>query len=446
MIASEPSAGRGGPTRGSTASSRAGRVPSGANFDLSEVDADIDVEAVGLVAQDDARSRGTIYRPTGHRPTVGVHLMHPRTDQSQNYNILPLVRAGCMVLGRAGRWVNNDIATEHERLALDVAAGVATLRARGCETVVLLGNSGGGTLAAFYQSQAAVAASDRLTHTAAGDPLTLAEADLPPADALVLIGAHSGEGHALGKWIDPSVLAEDDPFGVDPSLDMYDEVNGFRTPPQPSRYDPTFLTRYQAAQRERVARLDAIARERVRRRRDWASAAVGSSGGERMRLERKAAVVHRMMVYRTMADPAFTDLSIEPDDRVVSAYNNHPRPDLVNYGMGVAGVLTPEAWLSTWSALSTHAKTTECLSAVMVPTLVVHYAGDVITRLSEASSFVSSSAAADKSMVTVRRADHYGFTINPDGSRSGRTAEGTAAVVNWLGDRFGTAESRPAAV
>src|ERR1700730_14124011 len=127
---------------------------SGANFRLSQVDADIEFEPVGLVAQDGGGSRGLMYRRRGTRPVVGVHLMHPRTDQSQNYSVLPLVRAGCLVLGRAGRWVNNDVATEHERLVYDMAAGVGLLKERGCEQVVLLGNSGGGTLAALYQWQA----------------------------------------------------------------------------------------------------------------------------------------------------------------------------------------------------------------------------------------------------------------------------------------------------
>src|SRR5438309_2021232 len=93
---------------------------SGANFRLSDVDSNIEFEAVGLVARDGGLSRGVLYRRREARPVVGVHLMHPRTDQSQNYNILPLVRAGCLVLGRAGRSVNNDMATEQERLLFDV--------------------------------------------------------------------------------------------------------------------------------------------------------------------------------------------------------------------------------------------------------------------------------------------------------------------------------------
>jgi hypothetical protein len=409
---------------------------SGANFRLADTGPGIQYEAVSLIAEDGGVSRGLLYRRRDSNPTVGVHLMHPRTDQSQNYNILPLVHAGYLVLGRAGRWVNNDIATEHERLVYDVAAGARLLKERGCDDVVLLGNSGGGTLAAFYQSQATASAAERLTRTAAGEPFDLRGADLPPAAGLVMIGAHAGEGASLLKWVDPSIVDEDDPFSTNSDLDMYDERNGYRQPPEPTRYEQEFLARFRAAQRDRVERLDATARTRIARRVNAAVAAASESGSERARLEREAAVVHHMQIHRTMADPAFVDLSIEPDDRVVSAYNGHPRPDLVNYGTGVATVLTPEAWLSTWSGISSHARTGLCLTSVTEPLLVVHYMGDVITRVSEAEDFFAASAAADKHLVKVRHADHYGFQIGPDGTKGDRSAEGTNAVVSWMRERF----------
>jgi hypothetical protein len=142
------------------------------------------------------------------------------------------------------------------------------------------------------------------------------------------------------------------------------------------------------------------------------------------------------LIHRTMADPALLDLSIEPDDRLVSAYNNDPRPDLVNWGTGVAAVLTPEAWLSTWSGFSSHARTAQCLRFVDDPLLVVHYMGDVITRVSEAEGFVAASPSDHKRLVKVRHADHYGFVVNRDGTRGERTAEGTDIVAAWMGDHF----------
>src|SRR5690606_11137286 len=95
---------------------------SGANVAVASIGPDVEREPVDLVAEDGGVSRGVLYTPRGTRPTVGVHLMHPRTDQSRNYNVPPLVAAGYAVLARAGRWVNNDIDPEHERLLPDVAA------------------------------------------------------------------------------------------------------------------------------------------------------------------------------------------------------------------------------------------------------------------------------------------------------------------------------------
>ena len=138
-----------------------------------------------------------------------------------------------------------------------------------------------------------------------------------------------------------------------------------------------------------------------------------------------------------MADPAFCDLSIEPDDRTVAAYNNHPRPDLVNWGAGVVAVLQPQAWLSTWSGLSSHAETIDSLRQVHQPTLVVHYAGDSITRLSEATAMAEAAASDDVTLRVVRHADHYGFVIAPDGTRGERTTEGTQTLVTWVAERFG---------
>jgi molybdate transport system ATP-binding protein len=47
--------------------------------------------------------------------------------------------------------------------------------------------------------------------------------------------------------IDAAVTDEHNPFANDPELDMYDERNGYRTPPVPSRYAPQWLERWIAA-------------------------------------------------------------------------------------------------------------------------------------------------------------------------------------------------------
>ena len=290
------------------------QYPQSANFRLSDIPDKIRVIPVNIVAEDAAPSRGLLYRLKGTRPKVGVHLMHPRTDQSQNYNIIPLALAGYAVLGRASRWPNNDTATIHELLLLDVAAGVRMLHAQGCEKVILLGNSGGGSLAAFYQSQSTIAPPGRLTRTPAGDPLDLNKFDLPPAQGVMIVGGHIGQGLLLGKFIDASVVDDNDPTSVDPNLDIYDPRNGFRIPPESSKYSDEFLTRYRSAQLDRVRRLDAKARGLISAQRDAIDLETKASGEAKLHLQRAAKAGWHMIIYRTTADPAFTDLSIDADD------------------------------------------------------------------------------------------------------------------------------------
>lgn len=423
------------------------RLPTGANVNLDEI-RDCTVEAVQLVAEDGGRSRGHLYVPTGSRPRVGVHIMHPRTDQTFNYNVPPLVEAGCMVLARAGRWVNNDTATVHETLLFDVAAGVRMLRDRGCEVVVLLGNSGGAPLAALYQWQARTPPASRLAETPAGDAVDLPGADLPPADAITIIGGHPGEALSLMKRIDPSVVDESDPLSWDPGLDMYDEANGFRRPLASSSYTADFLLRYREAQAARVARIDEMATTALATRRQ-AEAEMGASPN--VELERRAGFGRHLYVHRTMADPALVDLSIEPDDRRVGAYTNHLRPDLLNYGgasgdfatasgqSGLVKMLTPEAWLSTWSAHLSRADTHACLREIEDPLLIVHYLGDGITQMTEVRVTFDDAKAMTKDLVLIPKADHFGYVIHDDSSAGERTAEGTDAVRTWIRDQFPSA-------
>jgi hypothetical protein len=255
------------------------------------------------------------------------------------------------------------------------------LRERGFKRVVLIGNSGGGSLYCFYIAQSFTSPPGRLRETPAGDALDLNAADLPPVDGFVMLAAHLGEGRILMQMIDPSVTDELDPLSCDPSLDPFNPDNGYRHPPKSSHYEPGFVLRYRQAQRERVARLDAIARQRIavrsQARLALADSTFASLPWDAQARAMRGAVVHpHMVVFRTEADLRAFDLSLDPSERDAGSLFSY-RPDLTNYmEFGFARVTTPRAWLSTWSGLSSHAAVEVNGPRVTVPSLVLSYTGD----------------------------------------------------------------------
>jgi hypothetical protein len=174
--------------------------------------------------------------PLPRDPDTVLLLMHPRGDFQLHYTAPHLALGGYAVCGATTRHLHNDADALHERLLLDVGGVIRALRQR-FTRVVLLGNSGGGSLFALYLQQQGKAPADRLARAPSGDKVPLADFDLPPAEGLVLIAAHQGEGRFMLERLDPSVVDESDPTAVNPRLDMYDPRNGYRPMREgPSRY------------------------------------------------------------------------------------------------------------------------------------------------------------------------------------------------------------------
>ncbi len=401
------------------------------------------LESLVLRAADARELRALYWTPAANpRPSVAVVAMHPRVDFTHHYTFPRLVAAGIGCLGANSRSPNNDTDIEHEALILDVAACVNFLREeRGVEKVILLGNSGGGSLSAFFQAQARLAPSKRLARTPAGGRTALPMAELAPADAMIYVSAHRGQGAVLGECIDPAVIDERDPFATDPSLDMYDPRNGFRPPPVWSEYDPEFVARFRAAQRARVERLDAAARALLGQH-DAAAQEEKTPGFAALPFEEQQSILKRaafepvMVVYRTMANLNYTDRRLDPSEREYGSLLSD-RPDLMNMALlGFGRICTPRAWLSTWSAISTNADMIKNLRGIAEPTLVVNAGRDrEIYPRTDAKPIFDAVASSDKTFVEIEAARHY---FEPDfGERDAPHVERLMdRIVPWILERF----------
>ena len=403
---------------------------------FTSIDPAVKQESVVLEAADGGLCGGTLYTKGQHKTVVCF--MHPKADMSRHYAIAALVDAGYAAFGQNSRWLNNDELCVHENLLLDVAAGVRFLRQRGFENIVLCGNSGGGSLYAFYIAQSVTAPPGRLTQTPAGDYLDLNSYELPPVDGYINLAAHLGEGKILMMMIDPSVTDDNDPLSCDPSLDPFNPDNGFHQPPESSRYSPEFVARYRDAQRARVARLDAMAREKLAQRSEARQQLGQPDFGKRPWNERAAAlrgsvVCPYMIVYRTEADLRMFDLSLDPSERDAGSLFSY-RPDLTNYmEFGFARVQTPRAWLSTWSGLSSNADVVTNAGKISVPSFVIYYRGDNAIYPSDARAVFEAIAATDKQLASAP-GDHYGFGVGTQ-ERSG-APQALKQITGWLSERF----------
>ncbi len=343
--------------------------------------------------------QGIYYRPPGKRPKVAFIAAHYNVDFSEHYPAHYLARRGYGYLGWNTRFRGNEAFFILEHALIDIGAGVAWLRERaGVETVVIIGNSGGGSLMGAYQSQGTEPC---ITSTRG---LTLPDAvyDLPPCDYYISLNAHRGRPEVLTAWMDPAVTDECDPVSVDSAIDMYNSDNG---PP----YSEAFIRRYRAAQ---IARNDRIT--------DWCVT-------ELARLETHGAVDRAFGMYRTWADLRLLDGAIDPSDRRVGVcYAGDPRT--ANYSpRGIGLTSTCRSWLSMWSLRESQCRGWPHLARITVPSLVIQSMGDTGVFPSDARAIHGALGSSDK-LLHFMAGDHY--LTAPDGARE-KVAE---RIGGWLAD------------
>lgn len=417
---------------------RARRLP----FAFTHIDPAVRRELVYLEATDTAQSFAVLYRPPSDEPTTVVFLMHPRADFQRHYVAPGLVANGFAVFCANSRYLNNDIDMVHERILLDIAAGMRWLKERGYERIVLLGNSGGGSLLGFYQSQALLPPGERLAVTPSGEAIPLASEAMPTGDLYIAVAAHQGQGRFMLNVLDPSLTVEGDADSYDPAWDMYNPANGYRPYPQASRYDRAWLAAYRELQHERSLRLDAIARtwlaehEYFRgqlRRADFASMPPEAQG----MAARRGRLMRYMTIYRTLANPAYLDPTLDPSRRPLGSIFSPGDPIIGNYGPGgLARVMTPRGWLSTWSGTNSNADLTKTIRGITTPTLIVYADGDCDIFPTEQQQLLENSGADEKELRTLEWADHYLFPVGEEGKRLADPRERLVEmIVPWIRER-----------
>jgi pimeloyl-ACP methyl ester carboxylesterase len=321
--------------------------------------------------------QGVYYRPAGARPKVAFIAAHYNIDFSEHYLADHLTRRGFGFLGWNTRFRGMEAFFLLDRALLDIGLGIRWLRENGVETVVLLGNSGGGSLIAAYQAQA----QRPVIRPTFGMPLADGLDDLSSGDLYVSVAAHPGRPEVLTNWLDPALIEESDPIGVDPALDMYNEENG---PP----FSDEFVARYRATQRARNDRITAWAKEELER---------VQAAGHFDRL---------FTVHRTWADLRFLDGALDPSDRPTPAcYLGDPR--FANRGvLGIGMLNTLRSWLSMWSLSESQCNSEEHLAAISLPSLIVQPTMDTGVFPSDARAIHDGLAATDKQLVELP-GDHY---------------------------------------
>ncbi|WP_295647486.1 alpha/beta hydrolase [uncultured Dietzia sp.] len=344
--------------------------------------------------------QGVYHKAAGTTPRIAVIATHYNIDFSEHYMSQFLAERGFGFLGWNTRFRGAEQHFILDAALSDIGVGVRWLREQaGVEKVILLGNSGGGSLMAAYHSQSVAPSVTALP----GMNLTAGVNELPRADGYISSAAHLGRPEVLTSWMDGAVVDENDPLATDESLDLFVGDNG---PP----YSAEFVERYRAAQERRNYRIT-----------EWVVAEL-----ERL----KAAGYHDrpFSVCRTWADPRMVDPTLEPTNREPNlCYAGVP--ERANRSVfGIASGTTLRSWLSLWSLEHSQTRAYRHLPNIEVPALVINGNQDTGVFPSDAQSIFDQIGSSDKQLHTLE-ANHY--FLNP-GARDVQAD----LIADWIRERF----------
>jgi pimeloyl-ACP methyl ester carboxylesterase len=314
--------------------------------------------------------QGLYWALEGTAPKIAFIATHYNADFSEHYLAGHLAARGYGFLGWNTRFRGLEDLFILEPAVEDIGMGVRWLKeVAGVEKMILVGNSGGGSLMAAYHHK------------------TKEDTSLIKGDAFLFLNAHTGRPDVFSKWLDPALLDENNPTKIDPTLDMYNKANG---PP----YSQEFIKRYRAAQIERSHRITEWVKKELRRLND-------------------AGIPDRVFpIHRTMADLRFTDGTIDPSDRPVpSCYLGDP--EQANRGIGLAGrASTLRNWLSMWSLKDSKIKFDVFAANWNIPSIVIQGTADAGVYNSDARSIFDNIVTEDKELHFVS-GGHY-FDESPE--------------------------------
>lgn len=322
--------------------------------------------------------QGIYWTASGAPPRVAVIATHYNVDFTEHYIAPYFARRGVGFLGWNTRYRGAEDQFLLEHALVDIGVGMRWLREEaGVEQVVILGNSGGGSLMGAYQAEAIAPTMHTLLTGAGHDAL----ASLPKADLYVSMNAHQGRPEVLTDWMDASVVDETDPVATDHSLDPFNRDNG---PP----YSLDFITRYRAAQRARNQRIT-----------DWAKV-------ELARLNAAGIPDRLFPMFRCWGDLRCVDAAIDPSDRIPGqCYRGDPAVANRSPSIGRANML--RTWLSMWSLETSRCQGEPHLRKFDTPALVVQGTADTGVFPSDARKIFDFIGSADKQLEMIPGAHYF---------------------------------------